>query len=175
MENILHFLGGFCLGSFLLAGLADTGKALGHILDAVVDILLDIGQRGNSFLQGSLDLIQRLHNVLLDLLRSSAGVLFQFTQHLADLLCVDGQLIRADEHERHDHDDDKFPKTNFHTNSFPFLCGGTFSGADAPALQCVPRTVLCPVLRPLPWEFGALCACVALLIPKSGELILNNI
>ena len=57
----------------------------------------------------------------------------------------------------------------------PFLCGGTFSGADAPALQCVPRTVLCPVLRPLPWEFGALCACVALLIPKSGELILNNI
>ena len=135
-----HFLGSFCLGSFLLAGLSDTGKALGHILDAVVDILLDIGQRGNSFLQGSLDLIQRLHNILLDLLRSSAGVLFQFTQHLADLLCVDGQLIRADEHERHDHDDDKFPKTNFHTNSFPFLCGGTFSGADASALQWVPRT-----------------------------------
>ena len=81
------------------------------LLDAWTD---EIAQGGNSLFQGSLNLVQRLHHVLLNLLRSSAGVFLQLAEHLADLLCVDRQLVRADEHKRHDDDDDKFPKTNFH-------------------------------------------------------------
>ena len=74
----------------------------------------DPSQRSNGFLEGGLDFVQRLHDILLDLLGGSAGVLLQLTQHLAQLLCVDGQLVGADEDERDDHDDHEFQKTNFH-------------------------------------------------------------
>ena len=86
--------------------------------------------------------------------KEEAGVLLQLTEHLADLLCVDGQLIRADEHERHDHDDDKFPKTNFHIVCF-LSCAEQRSGQHRFLL---PRTA---VFRPVPVAFcgsEALCA-----------------
>ena len=118
LGDFLSLLG---LGGLFLAGLADAGKALGHVLHAVVDVLLDVGQGGNGFLEGGLDLVQRLHDVLLNLLRGSAGVLLQLAQHFAQLLCVDGQLVGADEDERDDHDDHEFPKTNFHILPIPFL------------------------------------------------------
>ena len=154
-----------------LAGLADAGKALGHVLHAVVDVLLDIGQRSNGLLEGSLDLVQRLHHVLLDLFGCSAGVLLQLTQHLADLLCVDGQLIRADEHERHDDDHDEFPKTNFHNDPIPFLCRcgcAALLGAKM-CRSLFARCLFCPDLR----GFGAVCAFAATLIPKFGGLNMN--
>ena len=107
-------------GSLFLAGLADAGEALGHILDAVVDILLDIGQGGDGLLQGLLDLIEGLHDVLLDILGRRACVLAQFAQHLAQLAGVLGQLIGPDEHERDDDDDEQLGKSDLHVYTIPF-------------------------------------------------------
>src|SRR5699024_5259192 len=103
-----------------LAGLADAGKALGHVLDAVVDILLDIRQGRDGFFQGLLDLIQRLHDVLLDILGRRAGVLAQFAQHLAQLARVLGQLIGPDEHQRNDDNDDQLGNSDLHVYTIPF-------------------------------------------------------
>ena len=131
LGDFLRLLG---LGGLFLAGLADAGEALGDILHAVVDVLLDVGQGGNGFLEGGLDLVQRLHDVLLDLLGGSAGVLLQLAQHLAQLLCVDGQLVGADEDERDDHDDHEFPKPIF--IFFRFLSSAARESGD---MECAVR------------------------------------
>ena len=65
------------------------------------------------------------HNVLQKDLKQR-GVLFSSHQHLADLLCVDGQLVGPMFYERHDHDDDKVPKSNFILTRFAFCAAGRF-------------------------------------------------
>ena len=154
-----HFLDLFGLLGFFLAGLTNVGKALGDILHAVVDVLLDVGQGSNGFLDGGLDLVQGLHHVLLDLLGSGTGVLFQLPQHLAELAGVLGQLIGADDHEGHDGHQDQLCKTNFHSVPIPFLSHN--------------RHPLRPAVLLLHRGCGAVCAFVALCIPEVCELQMN--
>ena len=119
--QFLHrlFRCGSCRGLFL-AGLANAGKALGHILDAVVDILFDIRQGRDGLLQGLLDLVERLHNVLLNILGGRAGVLAHLAQHLAQFARVFRQLVGPDEYKRHDDNDEQLGKSDLHVYTIPF-------------------------------------------------------
>ena len=82
--QLLHrLLGGGRLGlGLFLAGLADAGKALGHILDTVVKVLLDVRQGRDGLLDGLLDLVEGLDDVLLDVFGCGAGVQAQSSRSI---------------------------------------------------------------------------------------------
>ena len=82
--------------------------------------VLQILKRLQGLAQGTLCLLERLHDTFTDVLGDAGGCLAEFPEGTAELLCVHGKLVRTDDEQSDDEDDDEFHRADFHSADASF-------------------------------------------------------